>query len=85
MPIMLEDAERRGAFRGFLREERGVQTSVFYPAIHEFTAYRERYGEQSLPRSERAARTEVTIPLFPHMTEGDLDQVVTAIEDGLAR
>jgi dTDP-4-amino-4,6-dideoxygalactose transaminase len=85
MPIMLEDAERRERFRGFLREERGVQTSIFYPAIHEFTAYRERFGEQSLPRSERAARTEVTLPLFPHMTEGELDRVVTAIEAALAR
>lgn len=85
MPIMLDDPARRPELRRYLREERGVQTSVFYPAIHEFTAYRERFGELSLPRSELAAATEVTIPLFPHMTTDEQDQVVTAIAEGLER
>ena len=83
MPMMLEDPDRQSDFRRFLLTERGVQTSLFYPAIHEFTAYRERYGVQSLPRTERAARTEVTIPLYPHMSDADQRQVVQAIADGL--
>ena len=45
-------------------KHRGVQTSLFYPAVHEFTAYRERYGLPSLPRSEHIARAEITLPLF---------------------
>ena len=65
--------------------QRGLQTSIFYPAVHEFTAYRERYGEISLPRTELAARTEVTIPLYPHMTETEQDRVIASIEEGLAR
>jgi dTDP-4-amino-4,6-dideoxygalactose transaminase len=83
MPMMLEDPDRQRDFRRFLLTERGVQTSLFYPAIHEFTAYRERYGVQSLPRTELAARTEVTIPLYPHMSDADQRQVVQAIADGL--
>ena len=43
MPVMVRDPERRDAFRDHLSERHGVQTSVFYPAIHEFTAYRERF------------------------------------------
>ena len=43
MPVLLEDATRRDAVRTRLRDG-GVQTSVFYPAVHEFTAYRERFG-----------------------------------------
>ena len=43
----------------------GVQTSVFYPAVHEFTAYRERFGTPSLPRTEYVARAEITLPLYP--------------------
>ena len=37
------------------------------------------------PMDVRAARTEVTIPLFPHMTDAEVEQVVAAIEEGLAR
>jgi len=85
MPIMLTDAERQGEFRRFLRSERGIQTSLFYPPVHDFSAYRERFGTISLPRTELAARTEVTIPLYPHLTETQQDHVVEAIQDGLAR
>ena len=48
---------------------RGVQTSLFYPAVHEFTAYRERFGTPSLPRTEHVARAEITLPLYPDMDE----------------
>src|SRR5262249_1195732 len=79
MPILVEDFERRDEFQRALRERHNVQTSVFYPAVHEFTAYRERYPGISLPRTEHAARAEVTIPLYPHMTEAEQDRVVEAI------
>jgi len=84
MPIMLPEAERREELRRFLLEERGIQTSVFYPAIHEFSAYRERFPGVSLPRTERAARCEVTIPLYPHMTAAEQVRVCEAIEEALA-
>ncbi len=85
MPIMLTEPERQGEFRRFLRSERGIQTSLFYPAVHEFSAYRERFGAISLPRTELAARSEVTIPLYPHMTESQQDQVIEGIQEGLER
>lgn len=80
MPIMVTDPERQNPLRAALKA-RGVQTSLLYPAIHEFTAYRERYPGISLPRTELASRTEVTIPLFPHMTEAEQDRVVDAIAE----
>lgn len=80
MPLMLRAPERRAKFRRALRERHGVQTSVLYPAIHEFSAYRERFPGVSLPRTERAARCEVTIPLYPHMTEVDHERVLRAIQ-----
>ena len=84
MPVMVRDPERRDAFRDHLSERHGVQTSVFYPAIHEFTAYRDRFPGVELPRTELASRCEVTIPLYPHMTEDEQDRVCTAIEEALA-
>ena len=84
MPLIVEDESRRDGVRRFLREKHGVQTSLFYPAIHEFTAYRERFGEFSLPRSEHIARSEVTVPLFPEMDEPTQDRVVAALSEALA-
>jgi dTDP-4-amino-4,6-dideoxygalactose transaminase len=82
MPVMVE-ASRRDEVRRALRE-RGVQTSVFYPAVHEFTAYRERFPGVSLPVTELAARSEITLPLYPHLTEADQDRVVDALATALA-
>ena len=78
MPTLLDEDVDRRAFRQGL-SERGIQTSILYPAIHEFTEYRKRYPDVSLPRTEKAARTEVTLPLFPHMTEDQLDRVCDAV------
>ncbi len=83
MPVMLEDPSRQGGLRLALREEHGIQTSLFYPAVHEFTAYRERYPGVSLPSTELAARSEVTLPLFSHMTAADQDRVVAALAEEL--
>lgn len=84
MPIIVRDSERRDEARRRLREDHGVQTSVFYPAVHEFTAYRERAAGVSLPHTERAARSEITIPLYPHMTAEDQDRVVAGLDEVLA-
>jgi dTDP-4-amino-4,6-dideoxygalactose transaminase len=83
MPVVVDDESRRDAVRRSMRD-RGVQTSLFYPAIHEFTAYRERFGTVSLPRSEHIARAEITVPLFPEMDEATQDRVVAALAEGLA-
>ena len=84
MPVLVEDPERWEHVRDFLRFERGVQTSLFYPSVHRFTAYVERFGEQSLPNTEIASDTELTIPLFPHMTDDQQERVIQALADGLA-
>jgi dTDP-4-amino-4,6-dideoxygalactose transaminase len=82
MPVMLERGEIRDPLRAFMLEERRVQTSVLYPAIHEFSAYRD--AGRGLERSERAAATQLTLPLYPHLTETDQDRVIAALADGLA-
>ncbi len=83
MPLMLRDPERREPLRRALREQ-GIQTSILYPAIHEFSEYRRRFPGLSLPRTELAARCEVTIPLYPHMTGTDQDRVIAAISGVLS-
>jgi dTDP-4-amino-4,6-dideoxygalactose transaminase len=59
-----------------------VQTSVLYPAIHEFSAY-EGEGLGPLPQSELVARAQLTLPLYPHLSEDDQDRVVAALSESL--
>lgn len=84
MPILVADAERRDEVRRILREDHAVQTSVLYPAIHEFTAYRERVAGLRLPRTELIARSEITLPLYPHMTADELERVLVGVEAAVA-
>ncbi len=84
MPVMLERDGRQAQVSAQLRD-RGIQTSIFYPAIHRFSAYRERFPNVSLPLTELASRTELTLPFYPHMTHADQDRVVTALAEVLAR
>ncbi len=81
MLVLLDEPDSRPELRARLREERGVQTTVF-PAVHRFTAYG---GEESapLPRTEAAAKAHLVLPLFPHMTEEQQDTVVAALRDEL--
>ena len=81
MPVIVERAELRDPLRDWL-SERGIQTSVLYPAIHEFTEYRGASPE-ALPQSELIARSELTLPLFPHLSESDQDRVVAALHEGV--
>jgi len=82
--IMLEEDGRQAEVSARLRE-RGIQTSIFYPSIHRFSAYRERFPDISLPITELASRTELTLPFYPHMSNADQDRVATALSEVLAR
>ena len=82
LPIMLEQDGRQADVSARLRE-RGIQTSIFYPSIHSFSAYRQLYPGLSLPITELASRTELTLPFYPHMSHDDQDRVATALAEVL--
>ena len=84
MPVLVDDPARRDAVRRHMRDRHGVQTSVLYPAVHEFTVYRNTHPATKLPWSEHVARAEITIPLYPEMSGSDQDRVVSALAEGLA-
>jgi dTDP-4-amino-4,6-dideoxygalactose transaminase len=83
MPVMLDRPEHRDPLRQSMQSEHGVQTSVLYPAIHELSAYRDAATGDGLRRSELVARAELTLPLFPHLSERQQDRVVTALREEL--
>jgi dTDP-4-amino-4,6-dideoxygalactose transaminase len=73
----------RDAVREALRANR-VQTSVHYPPIHGFSQYREAGSSRPLPRTEDVAERLITLPLFPHMTEDQVDLVAAELVGALS-
>ena len=60
-------------------KSQGIQTSIHYPPVHSFTAYRELATSAQLPLTEDIARREITLPLYPMMKEEDVISVVQEI------
>lgn len=63
---------------------RGIGTGISYEALHLTTLCR-RYGyrEGDFPNAERIGRETVTLPLFPAMTEHDVERVCDAAAEVL--
>jgi dTDP-4-amino-4,6-dideoxygalactose transaminase len=59
-------------------EERGIQTSVHYPPIHTFSAYREG-SLRPLPRTDAVAGRILTLPLYGRMTDEQFEAVVDSL------
>ena len=59
--------------------ERRIETSVHYPPIHGFSRYAGLPTQRPLPRTDEVAGRILTLPLFPHMTDAQVDSVVDAL------
>lgn len=60
-------------------KEVGVGTGLHFRAAHTQKFYRERYPQLSLPNTEWNSARLCTLPLFPDMTDADVDRVVNAL------
>lgn len=81
-PVILDETVDRAAFMTYLREK-GIQSSIHYPPIHQFTAFRARTHDVRLPITEAAGRREVTLPLFPAMTAEQVAAVIAAVGEAM--
>ncbi len=81
-PILVESSGYRKVFMQTLKEQ-GIQTSIHYPPVHRFSAYRTRF-DTDLPLTENACEREVTLPLFPTMTDRDIEDVLEAIKRAIS-
>ncbi len=70
----------RDALASFLAE-RGIGTKVHYPhALHELEAYPEWHAlAGQFPNAERLARTVLSLPMYPEMTDEDVDAVCAGV------
>ncbi len=62
--------------------QRGIGIGVSYEAMHLSTLYRRQgHTEGEYPNAERIGRETVTLPLFPNMTNADVERVCAALRD----
>ncbi|WP_426577495.1 UDP-4-amino-4-deoxy-L-arabinose aminotransferase [Xenorhabdus stockiae] len=65
-------------------KERNIGTGLHFRAAHTQKYYRERYPTLSLPESEWNSATLCSLPLFPDMSNDDVDRVVNAVLEIIA-
>jgi dTDP-4-amino-4,6-dideoxygalactose transaminase len=72
--------DKRDAFRAAL-EKHGVQSGMHYPKpVHFQPAYKHLgLGPGSLPKSEKCAETQISLPMFPELTDADAAEVVRVV------
>lgn len=72
---------RRDELQAFLKN-RGVGALVHYPVpIHLQPAYRERLrGFDKLPQSELAAREVLSLPLYPELSNSDIQTLIESVQ-----
>ena len=78
LPLDRLDTDRAGIMADL--KALGIGTGLHYPPIHLFTLYRERgFTDGMFPVAERIGRSIITLPLFPTLTESDVDRIVAAV------
>ena len=76
-PILLSSKIDRVWLIGELKN-RGIQSSIHYPAFRDFTAFRD-IGLNDAPVAEDIAKRELTLPLYPTMSLDEVDLVCDSL------
>lgn len=82
---LLVDPETSGIGRdAFIQalHERGIGTGVHYIAVHLHQYYRDRFGfdPARFPHATWLSERTVSIPLSPHLSDGEVDRVIEAVK-----
>lgn len=82
---LLDKRIKRDFFVSTLREQ-GIGASVhFCPPVHLQSFYRKRYRYKkgTLPITESLSSSVVTLPMYPQLTEDNLDRIVSSVKKAL--
>lgn len=75
MPVLLPAGQSREAIATFLKDH-GIQSSVHYRPVHTFSAFSGvATATLNLSRTEAIADRELTLPMYPTMTDQQVDLV----------
>lgn len=76
MPILLSKRIDRSEVIERMKLD-GIQTSIHYPSIQSFSAYKDR--TKPTPKSQYISVHELTLPLYPTMTLDEVDLVCASL------
>ncbi|MDS7722348.1 UDP-4-amino-4-deoxy-L-arabinose aminotransferase [Pantoea ananatis] len=62
-------------------KEQDIGTGLHFRAAHTHKYYREHYPQLSLPATEWNSERICSIPLFPDMTDDDVERVISALRE----
>ena len=67
-------------------QARGVGVAVNYRAVHMLRYYRETFGfsRGSFPNAERIGDSTITLPLYPKLTDEQIDYVAMSVKQAVA-
>ena len=82
LPVLLPEGADRVAVIGTLKENR-IQSSIHYPPFWDFSAYKGQFSPDDSPITADICNRQLTLPLFPTMTDGEVDQVTEALLEAL--
>lgn len=70
-----------------LMSENGIGTSVHYKPLHQMTYYKEKYNLQpeQFPNAEKTWKGNVSLPIYPFMTEEELEYISETIHEILSQ
>jgi len=82
-PVILRNsnAEKRDNVRSYLADK-GIQTSIHYPAVHRFSFYSE--FRTPLPVTEYVCDNLITLPMYSKLTFNDIDYIRKMLVKALA-
>ena len=77
-PVVFPTMAERDDVAERLKED-GIQTSLHYSPVHKFTAFRKIVPGLTLPLTESFASRELTLPLYPSLSDEQVDTIVSSV------
>jgi dTDP-4-amino-4,6-dideoxygalactose transaminase len=78
LPVLLPVGSDRKAVIEVLKAN-GIQSSIHYPPFWNFTAYAGQFSASDAPVAADICERELTLPLYPTMTNEEVDLVTTSL------
>ena len=84
--LQLENEEQRAGLQAALKAK-DVPTAIYYPIpMHQQTAFKYLNPDDNrCPVSERIAKTVLSLPIHPYLSENDQDMICEAVRDFLKK
>ena len=79
-PILLSDGINRKSFIQQLQRKK-IQSSIHYPPFWSFSKYKNIFNHKNYPVCSKVSDKQVTLPLYPNITDDEIEYVCNCMRD----